>query len=387
MVVGAYYALSCFFSVKREEVIASVRTVQLNDTEMDYQAILNEFEDSELTTEGSLTTFTGYQTLNSSLFEGIDNVSESDVEVLDECNVGYKFTYDYENGIVTICAEMNNEHGEIEIDEMSGMAFLNDNDEIDAIFMMEEGENILLSDLRDAGMINNAGWLSRVFEAVVVATTTVVATVATVVTATAGAAATVAVAVASTVAYNKQEQAQADKNYEANKKLDNTVSGVINGQSNYKDWKFGAKTFDYNGCGVIATYNVMTLLGHKVKLSEIAYEFESKKGTFVWGLFGTDPSHPYEYFKEKGIKVEQYLSYSKYEKAFRNMNTNQCAMVCFWNNKKNIKEGAHFVAVKKNANDKYEVFNYENNNQYSKTFTSLSAILANKKMIVGLIVG
>ncbi len=160
MVVGAYYALSCFFSVKREEVIASVRTVQLNDTEMDYQAILNEFEDSELTTEGSLTTFTGYQTLNSSLFEGIDNVSESDVEALEGCKVGYKFTYDYESNIVTLYAQMQNELGELEIDTLSGVGFINEKGEIDAV-MNVEGEGILLSEMRDAGMIQNCGWFAK----------------------------------------------------------------------------------------------------------------------------------------------------------------------------------------------------------------------------------
>ena len=213
MVVGAYYALSCFFSVNREEVNASVRTVQLSDTEMDYQAILNEFEDSELTTEGSLTTFKGYQTLDSSLFEGIDNVSESDVEALHECNVGYKFTYDYESNVVTLYAQMQNELGELEIDTLSGVGFINDNGEIDAV-MNVEGEGILLSEMRNAGIIQNCGWFSKMVKkvaqnvinvavAVVAATAAVAATavvIAGVGTATVATAATIGTCALATAA-------------------------------------------------------------------------------------------------------------------------------------------------------------------------------------------
>ena len=157
LVIGSYYTLGGFFSVEKDKVSANVRTVQLSNNEMDYQAILNEFEDSTLTTEGTLTTFTGYQALDPSVFEEIDNLSESDVETLAECKVGYKFTYDTESNVVTIYASMENELGEIEMDTISGVGFINEDGEIDAV-MNVDGEGVLLSEMRNAGMIQNCGW-------------------------------------------------------------------------------------------------------------------------------------------------------------------------------------------------------------------------------------
>ena len=55
---------------------------------------------------------------------------------------------------MTISAEMENEYGEIEIDTITGVGFINEQGEIDAV-MNVEGEGILLSEMREAGMIQN----------------------------------------------------------------------------------------------------------------------------------------------------------------------------------------------------------------------------------------
>ena len=41
----------------------------------------------------------------------------------------------------------------------------------------------------------------------------------------------------------------------------------------------------------------------------------------------------------------------------RNMSPNQCAMVCYWNEKNKKTKGAHFVMFTKNEQNKYRVYN------------------------------
>lgn len=46
---------------------AAVRTVDISRASLDAQSVLNEFDSVELKTEGTLTTFTGYQQLDAEL--------------------------------------------------------------------------------------------------------------------------------------------------------------------------------------------------------------------------------------------------------------------------------------------------------------------------------
>lgn len=83
---------------------------------------------------------------------------------------------------------MKNEQGEIEVETISGYAFINETGEIDAL-MDVDGEFILISEMQDAGLIQNCGWFSNLFKKIVVAVVTVVvvAAVAATIVATAGA--------------------------------------------------------------------------------------------------------------------------------------------------------------------------------------------------------
>lgn len=193
LIVGLYYSAGKLFS--RKEITSNVRTVTLAETDIDFQALLDEFENGELIQEDNVTTFRGTQALDSEIFEEIDTISENEIEDISNCVVSYVFTYDSDNNVVTISAEMENEYGEIEIDTITGVGFINEQGEIDAV-MNVEGEGILLSEMREAGMIQNCGWFSKLVKKVakVVAVTAVVVAAAAVVVATAGAAAPAVVA-------------------------------------------------------------------------------------------------------------------------------------------------------------------------------------------------
>lgn len=163
-------------------------TIEISKQEIDYQSLLDEFDDGELETQGSLTTFEGYKSINLADLEGIDLTSESTLSEDKEVSIKYNFSYDAETGIVTLSAQSINFDGTIEIDEIQGVAFYNEKGEIDALLDVE-GESVFLSEMQDAGLIANCGWFSKLFKKIVVAVVVVVAVsaVAAAVVATCGA--------------------------------------------------------------------------------------------------------------------------------------------------------------------------------------------------------
>ena len=167
-VIGGYYFLADVKNVENADAVTEVRTVNLSNGQLDCQSAFENFDSYELKTVGTTTTFTGYQTLDVSSLQEIDNLSETDIENISNCQVFYEFSYDVESNIVTIYAYMSNELGELEMDKISGVGFINENDEIDAV-MNIDGEGILLSEMRNAGMIQNCGWLSKLIKKVAVA--------------------------------------------------------------------------------------------------------------------------------------------------------------------------------------------------------------------------
>ena len=172
------------------------RTVALAQSSIDAQSILDEFDDATLTTEGTTTYFEGFKPLDLNAVSELDYISEVDYETLSECTVKYNFSYDYASNIVTIAAAATLPDGSIEIDEISGVGFINNENEIDAV-MNIDGEGVLLSEMRNAGMIETCGWFSNLIKSVVkiAVAAVVVAATAAVVVATAGAAAPALVAV------------------------------------------------------------------------------------------------------------------------------------------------------------------------------------------------
>ena len=169
-----------------KEVTQQTRTIETSNDLVDYESILNEFENSKLETEGLLTTFEGVQKYNLQDFVDIDEVNNTDIQN-EEFSVKYQFSYDLETNLVTLTAILMDGTDAILIDNVIGEAFINEMGNIDAILEVE-GEYVLLSELQDAGMIQNCGWFSRLIKKVVVAAVVVVAVaaVASAVVATAG---------------------------------------------------------------------------------------------------------------------------------------------------------------------------------------------------------
>lgn len=182
------YCLTNFFVTKNTYSKTIIRTIDVTPNEIDYQSIFAEFEDAKLETRGTLTTFEGTKPISLEDFNELDNLSCSDKDDVNDISVTYSFSYDAETNIVTLSATTKSGKNFIEVEEIQGIAFVNENGNTDALLDID-GEYILLSEMQEMGMIQNCGWFKKLWKKVVVAVVVVVAaaTIATAIVATCGA--------------------------------------------------------------------------------------------------------------------------------------------------------------------------------------------------------
>lgn len=193
LVCAMFYGLS-YYQKPLSTSSPLTRTISVSQAEMDYQGIIESFENPNFDYDGSKLSFVGFQTLDASILSSIDNVSQSDVDGFANLQIQYDFSYDNKTNIVTLSAKMIN--GDlIEIEEIYGSAFINDLGNIDAVLYLD-GEYVLLSEMQDAGLVANCGWFSNLFKAVAKAVVVVATCAVCVATAGMGVAAVVAVGAA-----------------------------------------------------------------------------------------------------------------------------------------------------------------------------------------------
>lgn len=161
------------------------RTINADESIIDFESIFNEYEDAKIETDGSLTTFEGRQVLNLADLDELDEVSKQELEG-EQLNIKYKYSFDYVTDKVTLTAVsiIDTENGEIQeeiIDTVEGTAFINEAGNIDAVLNID-GEEYLLSELQDAGMVENCGLFKKIFKAIKKVTKTVVGVVGAIAT-------------------------------------------------------------------------------------------------------------------------------------------------------------------------------------------------------------
>ncbi len=106
--------------------------------------------------------------------------------------------------------------------------------------------------------------------------------------------------------------------------------------------RFGIRPMSFNGCGIIAVYNVLILLGRPDTIQNIAYHYE-RNGRWLWGLWGIKPWKIGSFLLKKGFDVNK-CDYRK-EK-------NGIYILLVLN-----KGGLHYMAVRKFKSGMIEVYN------------------------------
>ena len=105
-------------------------------------------------------------------------------------------------------------------------------------------------------------------------------------------------------------------------------------------WRYGLRTSAATGCGWIATYNALRLMGYKPKQEELIRYYEHQF-PLVYGNAGTLAQGPAVFFQKHGFSVETLSVTEKFDAAAKNADV--CILFYYW--QKKLKFGAHFVTV------------------------------------------
>ncbi len=108
-----------------------------------------------------------------------------------------------------------------------------------------------------------------------------------------------------------------------------------------RQWRYGLRSSAATGCGWIATYNALRLMGYQVDVEKLIRYFtwqipviNGNMGTFLFG--------PAIFFRQKGFQVRLTASRKKFDDLVKDSDV--CVLFYYWHRK--FKFGAHFVTVR-----------------------------------------
>jgi hypothetical protein len=167
-------------------------------------------------------------------------------------------------------------------------------------------------------------------------------------------------------------------NYNHNKNI-NLGSGYINGQAcgNVAKVKYGLYPMSYNGCEIIAVYNLMYHLGMRQELADIAKEIYPY-ASVLCGLFGSRTLKLERFFKEHKLV---HTTVRNEEEMFELFKKSDCAVIGLWNRANNPFKGIHTIFVK-NIKGKARVFNRSNSNPSPRDYGSIEDFMKGQRLIV-----
>ena len=105
-------------------------------------------------------------------------------------------------------------------------------------------------------------------------------------------------------------------------------------------WRYGFRTSAATGCGWIACYNALKLIGYESKPEELIRYFE-RQLPLIHGNFGTSIPGPAILLKQMGFRVKVSAVPREMDEAAKKADVN----ILFYRWRKGFKFGAHFVTV------------------------------------------
>ena len=105
-------------------------------------------------------------------------------------------------------------------------------------------------------------------------------------------------------------------------------------------WRYGFRSSAATGCGWIATYNALKLMGYRPSAESIIKYYEHQIPVLN-GNAGTFVLSPAFFFKKQGFGVKSTANRRQYDELAKESDV--CILFFWW--KKGIRIGAHFVAL------------------------------------------
>ena len=116
-------------------------------------------------------------------------------------------------------------------------------------------------------------------------------------------------------------------------------------------WRYGLRTSAATGCGWIATYNALRLMGRKADPEQLIRYYE-RQLPLIHGNGGTIIQGPALFFQKHGFPVRTLSVTERFDEAAKDADV--CILFYYWRNK--WKVGAHFVTVQY-KNSKFTGYN------------------------------
>ena len=106
-------------------------------------------------------------------------------------------------------------------------------------------------------------------------------------------------------------------------------------------WRYGFRSSASTGCGWIAVYNALRLMGYRVNPEGLIRYFE-RQFPLVHGNTGTSVWGPALYFRKWGFPVRMTARRSAFDALVKDSDV--CILFYYW--RRGWRVGAHFVTVK-----------------------------------------
>ena len=141
-----------------------------------------------------------------------------------------------------------------------------------------------------------------------------------------------------------------------------------------EEHRYGLRSSAATGCGWIATYNALRLMGYKTDIEELIRYYEWQL-PLIHGNAGTSFWAPAVCFKNWGFPVEIVLDRRRFDEAAKEAD----ACILFYRWRRNYRMGAHFVALH-HRSDGFVGYNTYRNSTGPDTYGgSLDGFLKQKK--------
>ena len=149
-----------------------------------------------------------------------------------------------------------------------------------------------------------------------------------------------------------------------------------------EQWRYGFRSSAATGCGWIATYNALRLMGYKTDIEELIRYYEWQL-PLIHGSAGTSFWGPAVCFKHWGFPVE----ISPDPKKFDALASRGDVSILFYHWRKGVKLGAHFIALQAGEDGVTAYNTYRNSSGPDCLGPSLEVFLKERKYFGCVLIG
>jgi len=149
-----------------------------------------------------------------------------------------------------------------------------------------------------------------------------------------------------------------------------------------EQWRYGLRSSAAVGCGWIATYNALRLMGYRAEPEDLIRYYE-RQLPLIHGNAGTSFWGPAVCFQQWGFPVEMVYDRKRFDEVSKESDV--CILFFRWRNK--WKLGAHFVTVQYRDGQFTGYNTYRNSKGPDSYGDSLDAFLTRQKYFGAVLIG